>query len=728
MHLTKPQKLIYDMEKFAGGSINVICGSMLLPGVKPETELIAAVNRVFQLNDALRIRINEEDGHASQCIIPYAEKNIEVLHFDSKAVLDFYAQNHATMPFEFYGNLCEIKVLILPEQYGLLVKFHHIVGDAWTIALIGTQFNAIMNGEEPSANSYCEYVENESVYLESQRFENDRTFFLEQFKKCDEVTYLSDTQSSSYSATRKTFVLNTEKTKQIKEYATQNKTSAYALFIAALAIYMSRTKMNVEKFYLGTAVLNRSGAREKRTMGMFVNAVPLLMELENDKSFAENLAIVGKSIFSAFRHQKFNYGDVLSAIREEHNFTEKLYDVMLSYQNATITGGDCETTWYHCGMQNESLQIHIDDRDNDGIFRIHYDYQTYKFTEQEIEMLHQHMVTLLYDAIENDSKKLYELNLLTSDEKWKLLYDFNNTSVEYPWDKCVHQLFEEQVVRSPNRNAVIACDKTITYSELNEQANRIAHSLIKSGVRIGDVVAFALPRRSYMVATILGILKAGAVYLPVDPDYPKERINYILKDSSAKAFITEHKIDELLKNESSTNPIVSMTGEALCYCIYTSGSTGQPKGALVRHRNMVNFCNVTPVNNLQDYISQRCNNVLACGSITFDISNFEIILSLLLGKSVVLANEAELANANLLGGLIQRNNIDCMHCTPTKLHTYLDNTDFAAAFSKIKCIMVGGESLTEDVCKAIHMCSHAAIFNGYGPTETTMGVSFGKII
>ena len=727
MNLTKPQKLIYDMERFAGGSINVICGCMLLPGIKPEAELIAGVNRVFQLNDALRIRISDEDGQPSQQVIPYTEKNIEVLHFASKAELDSYAQKSAETPFDFYGDLCNIQVVILPDQYGLLVKFHHIVGDAWTIALIGTQFNTIMNGEEPSACSYCEYVESEKEYLESQRYENDRTFFLEQFKKCDEVTYLSERQAASYSATRKTFVLDAGKTQQIKDYATQSKSSAYALFMTALAIYMNRTNMNAEKFYLGTAVLNRSGVREKRTMGMFVNTVPMLIELENGNSFAENLAAMGKAIFSAFRHQKFNYGDVLSAIRKEYNFSEKLYDVMLSYQNATITGGDCETTWYHCGMQNESLQIHIDDRDREGVFRIHYDYQTDKFTAQEIEALHNHLMTLLQDAIENDAKKLYELELLPSEEKQKVLFDFNDTAMDYPRDKCVHQLFEEQAVKTPDKVAVIACDKTLTYAELNDNANRIAHSLIVKGVHIGDIVAFALPRKSYVVATILGTLKAGAVFLPIDPNYPLERINYMLEDSGAKIFITESKIGELLKCENTANPCVAISEEDLCYCIYTSGSTGNPKGALIRHRNLVNFCNNTPANNLQHYIAQNCTSVLACGSITFDISNFEILLSLLLGKTVVLADEQEVSNANLLAKLIQTNRIDCIHCTPTKLHAYLDNAEFASAFANVKCVMVGGEQLTEDICEAIHKNSGAAIFNGYGPTETTMGVSFGEI-
>ena len=727
MQFTKPQKLICNMEKFAEGAIAVICGSMLINGKKDLSELKRAVNEIYRLNDALRIRISETDGEVSQSVSDYTERDINVLCFENKAELDSYAENYAKIPFDFYGNLCDIRIVTLPEQYGLLVKFHHIVGDAWTIALIGTQFNTLVNGESVESYSYTDYLESENAYLTGNRYEKDKTYFLEQFKKCDEVTYLSEKQSESLNACRKTFVIDKDKTKQINDYARKNETSVFMLFTATLSAYINRTKMNAERFYIGTAVLNRNGTKEKNTMGMFVNSVPMLIELDNSKTFAENLSSVQKTAFSIFRHQKYNYGDVLSTIRKEFNFTEKLYDAMISYQNATITGADIETTWYHSGVQSESLQIHIDDRDNEGIFRIHYDYQTEKFTEYDIDMLHQHICSLLFDAVKNDTKKLYELELLTADEQQKLLYDFNDTAIDYRRDKCIHQLFEEQAAKMPYKTAVIACDKTLTYKELNEQANRIAHSLIQKGVKVGDIVAFALPRKSYLIAAIFGILKSGAAYLPIDPDYPQDRIDYMLSDSKAKLFITEDNISELLNNSNINNPCVSMTSDDLCYCIYTSGSTGKPKGAVIRHRNLANFCNHRLPNNLQHYIKNNCNTVLACGSITFDISNFEIVLSLLLNKSVVLASEKELTNTNLFAGLIKKNQIDCVHCTPTKLHTYLENKIFANAFESVKCVMVGGEQLTEEVCNTIKKHCDAAIFNGYGPTETTMGVGFGDV-
>ncbi len=713
MNLTKPQKLIYDMEKFAGGAIAVICGSMLVHGKKDLSEIKKAVNELYRLNTALRIRIVENDCEVSQTVCEYAEQDFNVLCFENKEELDGYAEDYAKTPLDFYGNLCEINIITLPEQYGLLIKLHHIIGDAWTLSLLGTQFNKLIKGEKIEAYSYADYVESENAYIQSKRYEKDKVFFVEQFKKCDEVTYLSEKQSDSLNACRKTFVIGKKQTNLINTYAQQKGTSAFMLFTAALSTYINRVKMNAEKFYIGTAVLNRSGVKENNTVGMFVNTAPMLMELDNTKSFAENLSAIEDTVFSVFRHQKYNYGDVLSAIRREFNFTEKLYDVMISYQNATVSGADIETTWYHSGSQSESLQIHIDDRDNEGIFRIHYDYLTDKFTENEIERLHQHICNLLFDAIADDSKKLYELNILSTDEKQKLFYEFNNTAVDYPIDKCVHQLFEEQVAKSPEKVAVIACDKTLTYAELNEQANRIAHSLIEKGIGVGDIVAFALSRKSYLVATMIGILKAGAAYLPVDPDYPQDRIDYMLADSNAKSFVTEDNIQELFTNNDVSNPCINMSSNDLCYCIYTSGSTGQPKGTLLKHQGIVNL-----VTNLDIYNDlTNCERIGFMTTITFDVATQEILTALLNGFTGVLMPERKETKIDtIIDGVIEHK-VDVIYATPTYFDSLTDTKEKAdKLFSTVKVVCLAGEGFYVNTNALQHQ--NILFENHYGPAET----------
>lgn len=272
-NLTKPQKLIYDMEKYAGGSIATICGSILINGEKDTDTLVNAVNELYRINDALRIKITEKDGVPYQTLTEYREKNINILRFKNKSELNSYAQNYAKEPMDFYGELCNIQIVVLNNEYGILVKMHHIISDAWTLALICSQFNTLLNGEKPESYSYLDYIAAEQKYTESKRYGRDKEYYIEQFKKCDEVTYISDKQVKSYSAVRKTFVIDKEQTAKIAEYAKENNTSLFALFMTVLGIYMSRIKMNTEKFYIGTAVLNRNGIAEQNTAGMFINTV-----------------------------------------------------------------------------------------------------------------------------------------------------------------------------------------------------------------------------------------------------------------------------------------------------------------------------------------------------------------------------------------------------------------------------------------------------------------------
>lgn len=301
---------------------------------------------------------------------------------------------------------------------------------------------------------------------------------------------------------------------------------------------------------------------------------------------------------------------------------------------------------------------------------------------------------------------------------------FNNTVVDYPKDKCVHQLFEEQVEKTPDKFAVIACDKTLTYSELNEEANRIAHALINMGINVGDIVAFSLSRKSCIVSTIIGILKSGAAYLPIDPVYPKERIEEMLLDSCAKCYITDTSIDAFVDNNNTQNLETRVKSTDLCYCLFTSGSTGKPKGVLVKHYNLVNFCCDINSNAFISFLSQNCSTILSSTSVIFDISIFEIFTALFHNKTIVFANEKEIVDANQLAALIVKHRVDCVLTTPTKISLYLLSDSFKNSLKRIKGIMIGAEKLTDSLCNYIRSISSCRIFNGYGPTETTIGVAF----
>ena len=250
-------------------------------------------------------------------------------------------------------------------------------------------------------------------------------------------------------------------------------------------------------------------------------------------------------------------------------------------------------------------------------------------------------------------------------------------------------LFEAQVDMHPDKTAVIACDTTLTYRELNELANKIAHSLIARDINSGDIVAFALPRKSYLIGCMLGILKAGAAYLPVDPDYPQDRIDYIISDSNAKLFITESNVQDLLNNDNSSNPNVHISSEYLCYCIYTSGSTGTPKGTLLKHKNIVNL--VTYLHIYSDL--SNCERFGFMTTITFDVATQEILTALLNGYIGVLMPERKETKPDAIIEGIAEHQIDIIYATPTYLDSLTDTEEKAnKLLSTVKVICLAGEA------------------------------------
>lgn len=723
MRLTLPQKQIYYTEMFNKDAININCGSVLLDRLYDVERIKKAVNDVFRMNEALRTRIYAENGEPCQYVTDYTEKAIEVLQFRTKDEVHQYGKKQAQIPMDLSGELCEIKVISSEEFCGVFYKVHHIISDAFTFSLISSQIHKLMEGIPVEAFPYSYYANEEEEYVLSKRAQKDKAFFLEQHNSMGELVYFSDSLPIRGKSERYVCLLDEDITLKVKEFAKSKGVSEYAVFLTLISIYIAKRKNYSGNFYIGTPVLNRSSVKQMNTAGMFINNVPFPAKVEEDKSFEYNLEKTKDMFFNILKHQKFNYICALNELKIDQS-----YDISFSFQNSTIYGDNFKSTWYHNKVQSESLQIHIDNRDNKGIFNISYDYQVDKFTEKDIKKIHEHLCNLLSDAVENPTREIYALELLSADEKQKVLYDFNDNASEYRKDKCIHNIIEEFSEKTSDKTAVVACDKTLTYKELNEEANAIAHSLIEKGIGNGDIVAFMLPRRSYLISAITGILKSGAAYLPIDPDYPQERIEYMLSDSGAAFCITEKNISELLNNSENRNPDTDVKSTDLCYCIYTSGSTGAPKGTLINHNNIVNFYVDDTINEFQHFVAQNCRNILCCGTVSFDIATTEIMLSLFFNKTIVLADEAALSGGKQLADIINLNKVDCVLSTPTKLYTFLLNDNVFSAFSHVKCVLVAGEQLKADVIEKINKCGDISLFNGYGPTETAMGVSIGRII
>ncbi len=317
------------------------------------------------------------------------------------------------------------------------------------------------------------------------------------------------------------------------------------------------------------------------------------------------------------------------------------------------------------------------------------------------------------------------MNVLGSNPT-KYIEKFNNTSVLYDNKLCIHSLFENQVRIHTNDIAVISSEEELTYEELNFRANQIANALIRKGVSIGDIIAFKLQRNSWLIPAILGILKSGALYLPLDIDIPYEREQMILQDSKPKFYITRDNFREFIC-DNTDNPDITMVSEALCYCIYTSGTTGLPKGVLIKHRNLSNFCNRNDVNNYQYEMIRTGKRLLSVFKSSFDAFGVDWALPLLNGKSLVLVEDEALTNARRLSELIHKNSVDIIHTTPSIIKILLQSQSFISQLNNIKVMMIAAEEFTEQLYEETRKYYAGKLFNGYGPTETTIGCSFGEI-
>ena len=752
--LTSPQLSIWYTEKtYPGTSISNVAGTLMIKGPVDFELLNQSINLFIEKNEGIRLRIHRDgSGEPVQYITPFQFKDIELIDFsqcsDPMKALYEWDSREILKPFDLLDqDLYRFYRIKLGEaEGGVLGNIHHIISDAWSMGLMGSTvmdyYSRLINGrsiEEVSAPSYLTAVENEGAYKNSDRFEKDRIFWEHQFDTPLELTALKPrkTQITSTQSSRKTFIAPRKFTQKLRDYCEKNKLSPFPLFLAALAMYLGRVT-GKESVVIGTPILNRLNSTDKKTLGMFISTIPLNIPLNQEGSFASFSQDIVNLFSSAYRHQRYPYERILKHAREKHGITENLYDIVLSYQNTKLAKNeslDYSTRWHFNGHQANSLTIHINDRDDEGLLILDYDYHTDRYYGKEIDFIHRHVLSLLWHGLDSPQKNLMDLEMLSENEKIKILLDFNHTEEAVPQGKPIHQLFEEQAQKTPNHIALIFEDQKITYQELNERSNFLARMLREKGVTRESIVAICVHRSIEMMVGILAILKAGGAYLPLEPNYPDNRIQQILESSKALMILSDDSTHSRVchgtamnihsfKNQRVTNLNgVNQPGD-LAYVIYTSGTTGEPKGVMIEHTSVVNFIYaVSKIMNFSEGV-----RVLSSTTLCFDIFVFEVFTSLLKGATLVLANEAEQKVPRLTCELIEKQGVNIMLTTPSKMRLLLSEKDLLHKLHSLREIMVGGEAFPPDLLKKIRaFLPLTKVINGYGPTETTVGVAFKEL-
>lgn len=705
-----------------------------------------AINIAIQKFDAFRIHLTEHNGTAMQYFVPYEYKKIDVIDLsscDDKEVKE-WKRSKVRTPFKMIDSDLYYFAIIKTENDGceLLINAHHLLMDAWALFNIFLNklfwyYKCLQNDIEitDEVPSFREYIDkaiiNEEKYEKSDEFKTNRDYWRNTFSTVPGMTCLKPGEGS-FASDRKVFELSAELSGKVKNLSKKSGCSPFVIFMSALSIYLGKIT-NEEDVVINSAALGRFNQEEKETFGMFVNTYPVRIKIDLNKVFSSYIYDVKQQWKNVLINQKYTIERISEDYKNMHKTAGKLNDVALSYQNVII---DHENVSYDVdnvfsGHQLETLKIHISDREAKGIYKFELEYRKNKFTEGEIEKTFKRLEALLEDALDNPDKTVNRLNIVSEEEKQQILGKFNETAMDYPKEKTLHELFEEQVLKDPDGTAVIFNGTSITYKELNEKANMLARVLREKGVKPDCLVGILIDRSPEMIISILGVLKAGGAYLPIDPEYPKDRITYMLKHSGAKILVTNgDKYKELYENsdvcvidamnipkmETSDLENINKPND-LAYVIYTSGSTGKPKGVMLEQMGV---CNLTYwLKNKLKF--EKGNSILALTTICFDMSVPEILIPFLLGMKIVLANADEDKEPTYQANLIKENKINILQTTPSRIRTILSVAQ-PHTFDGVKVIMIGGEDVPKDVIADLRKTinSDARIYDLYGPTETTI--------
>lgn len=739
-NLTGPQKNIWLVDTVNDNNINNISGIFYVYDNNFNYDIHNSIlNKLIKENDAIRIRMELVNGETMQYFQEYQAFQTELVDMTNvtESNIKKYLKKQREIKVDILGKeLYDFKIIKYKDKTGIFYKFHHIVADAWSLIQFASQYAKTyenINSREKidiEKRSYIEYINTEEDYYNSAKYESDKTFWKDYLKDVNESVSLKSLNSKiSNEAKRYKVKLEKSFNNKLNEFCKENKVSSYALFMTALSVYLHRI-LEKDDFVIGTPVLNRSNFREKQIIGMFISTIPLRIKIKEEATFIELARDISSNLMSIYRHQRFPYAAILEDVYKSSKINKNLYNISLSYQNARAdypNNKKYKAIWEAPMHIQNDIDIHVVDINNNGRLEIYYDYLVKLFGSEEIEFIHKRLTTILNQIIDNKNKRIEKAKIISIDEKNILAKKFNNTKSNYNKEKSTVELFEQKVKEEPQKIALCFAQKKFTYLELNEKANQIAHGLIKD-VSVGDTVAILMKRNELLIPTFIAILKCGATYIPIDPEYPIERVNYILEDSKAKCIVTDEEKVNIQNSKvinintmnyekhSKTDLKLKLSIENLAYIIYTSGSTGNPKGVMISNKNLINF--LFGIN--KEVKLNADNNIVSITTISFDIFGLEIWLTLIIGATLVLASEHEQIDAKLLNELCIKNNVDVIQTTPTKLRLLTSNKESIKYIKQMKKILLGGESLPEEFINNLKKMTKATIYNVYGPTETTI--------
>ena len=755
-NLTNAQKSIWVTEQYyKGSSINNICGTAVIQEKVDFEKLKESIQIVCKKHDNFWLEFKLNKGNVEQVLSEKKEIQIDTINIAGKNQLELERNKIVKTKFTLENSkLFKFYIFKFIDGKGaFMLNIHHLISDAWTLALIcndiiKTYSELIQNKEveTKAIYSYIDYIKSEQQYQESEKYNKDKQYWLERFKNIPEVATIPGSIKENIDETnplgnREQYEISKDNVEKIKKYCKENKISLYNFFMAIYAIYIGEVS-NLDEFTIGTPILNRTNYKEKNAAGMFINMAPFKININEDIEFKQFIKNIARDSMDMLKHQKYSYQCLLEELRKENKSIPNLYNILLSYQitNAKQNEGNIEyeTEWTFNGYCADNIDIQIYDLNDTGNLNIAYDYKTSIYKVEDIKNIHRRILNIIKQVVSKEEIKLSEIDIVTPEEKEKLLVEFNKTELKYDENIPFIKYFEKQVEKTPDDIAIVFEDKEMTYRELNERANSLAYKLRENEVTNNTVVGILLERSFEMLISMLAVLKSGGCYIPIAPDYPKDRIEYMLEDSEATIILTSQnrrnladkklinvKDERIYENHKENLENISKP-EDLSYLIYTSGSTGTPKGVMLKQKNLSNFYN--SMKNIIEYLKDEKNHkILSITTVSFDIFGFETLMSLTRGLTVYLTSENGQKMTSKIERIVKDSNVEIMQTTPSVMKFHLENLNDENSLKSLKYIMLAGEPLTKTLVDRIkQIIPNVTIYNGYGPSETTIFSTIGN--
>lgn len=717
------------------------------------TALEKSISHIIERHDVLRMSFPDHNRAPDIHIQDSLELTLHQtdLRDERQDKVEEFIQKEIVRPFDLsQAPLLRANLLLLDqEEYVLILVFHHIITDLRSKEILGEELSHCYSSlakHEPipplrPAIPYAQQIKREEEWKKSQNARDMLDFWVNEIKDYDGLLELPldkprpPTAGSNGNAHY--FKVESEQAQVFNDFCRENTIAPFVGLLSCYLVLLSRYSRQKE-LIIGVPLSNRRVAESKDCVGCFVNIVPLAFTLNENMTLRETLALVRKKLLLAHRHQETSFHDIVTAVKPQRDPSyNPIFQVGYTLEppmQLTLSGLTIESRKVH--NQGAQLDIFLNLFEITPTIQGYFEFNTDLFEGETIARLSGHYSNLLKTFHKQADVAYDKAKLLSEFDRNKLLMQWNNTTRDYGEPLCLDQLFAHQVEKTPN-NVAISFDYTLlTYRELDERANQVAHYLKNNGIGANDIVGIFMERSLEMVIAIYGIIKAGGAYLPLEPELPDQRLSFILEETKAKVVLTQEAQQDNLPafkgvsmsldsgwSEIAVNPTAavarSATPDSLAYVIYTSGSTGTPKGVMNEHRGIFNR-----IMWMQEaYQLNEGHQVLQKTPFSFDVSVWEFFWPLFTGATLIIAPPNLHKDPKKLSDFIQEQQITTLHFVPSMLRLFLD-VDEAANCQSLQQVFCSGEELSWALRTKFFEKFSCELHNLYGPTEAAVDVSY----